>query len=106
MTAVLVFAGLIAFGMFAILAALFWFVLWLIWLPFRLLFWAVALPLALLKIAIVPVVALLFGSVMAIGIFAVGFAILVAILAPLLPLAIVVGLIWAIARLARRPAAA
>jgi hypothetical protein len=105
MAPLLLLAGL-AFGLFALVAALCWFVGWLLFLPFRLLFWAAALPFILLKIVLVSIAAVLFGAVMAIGIAAVGFAILIAVIAPLLPLAIFVGLIWAVARLAHRPAAA
>lgn len=67
-------------------------VFWLVLLPFRLLFWGVG------------AVVMLVGTAVAIGVgLIVGLAL---ILAPLLPLAILGGLVYGLVRLIRRPAIA
>lgn len=94
MTGWLVLGGVLVAG-FAFLSLLFAFVLfllkavfWLVLLPLRLIGWA----LGAVVLMVATVVAILFGLVM--------------LLAPLVPLAIVVGIIYGIYRIARRPAAA
>jgi hypothetical protein len=81
-------------------------VLWLVLLPFRLLFWTLALPLLLVKLVIGIVGGVLLFALLAVGsvLALVGF--FVAILIPLLPLALMFFVIWALVRLMKRPAAA
>jgi hypothetical protein len=97
MTGWLALGGLVGvllagFAFFAMLFAFLLFVLksifWLVLLPFRLIGWAVG--------AVVMLVATAFAIVIG----------LLAILAPLIPLAIVAGLIYGVYRLMRRPAMA
>ncbi len=94
MTGWLALGGILLAG-FAFLSIVFAFALfvlksifWLVFLPFRLLGWAVS--------AVVMLVATAFAIVIG----------LLAILAPLIPLAIVAGLIYGVYRLVRRPAIA
>lgn len=94
MTGWLALGGVLLAG-FAFLSLVFAFVLlafktvfWLVLLPFRLIGWAVG--------AVVMVVATAFAILIG----------LIAILAPLIPLAIVVGLFYGLYRLMRRPATA
>jgi hypothetical protein len=94
MTGWLALIGILLAG-FAFLSVVFAFALfvlksifWLVFLPFRIIGWAVGAVFMLIGTAF----AILIG--------------LAAILAPLIPLAIVVGLIYGVYRLIRRPAAA
>lgn len=90
----LFFGGLLlaGFAFFALMAALIVFVIKsaiaLILLPFRLLFWGIGAVFAMVGVVIA---------------MAVGLAV---ILAPLIPLALFVGLIYGVYRLTRRPAVA
>jgi hypothetical protein len=107
--------GLLAFavglGVMAALAlsAVVWFVfhaiVWLVLLPFRLLGAILTLPFLLLKVLLAIVVGVVaFG--LALGGIVLVAALTTALVAPILPLLLVVGLTWAVVRLMRRPAAA
>lgn len=101
----LVFFGAVAIAVsigVLLLQALFW----LVTLPFRLLFWAISVPLFLLKALVLMVGAVLAGSALIIGGLALAVTLLVAVVLPLLPLAFVVFVTWAIVRMMRRPVAA
>ena len=96
MTGFLALGGLLLAG-FAFLSLMLAFVivfvkavLWLIFLPFRLLFWGLGAVLALIGTAVGIAVALVVG--------------LALILAPLLPFLIVGALIYGLVRLIKRPA--
>ena len=93
-------ATLLVVGMFLLMKA----VLWLVLLPFRLLFLALALPLILINVVVGIVGGVLLLTFLAIG--GVLVAILLAVVAPLLPLAFLVLVTWALVRLMKRPAAA
>jgi hypothetical protein len=79
---------------------------WLVTLPFRLLFWAISVPLFLLKALVLMVGTVLAGGVLIIGGLALAVTLLVAVALPLLPLAFVVFVTWALVRMMRRPVAA
>jgi hypothetical protein len=101
----LVFFGAVAIAVsigVLLLQALFW----LVTLPFRLLFWAISVPLFLLKALVLMVGTVLAGGVLIIGGLALAVTLLVAVALPLLPLAFVVFVTWALVRMMRRPVAA
>ena len=100
--------GMLVAGMTAFVLALWLFlrvVLWIVLLPFKLLFLAVAIPLFFVKlvvgfIAFLLLCALALGSVLALaGLF-------LALLVPLLPFVILAFAIWALVRITKRPVAA
>ena len=93
-------ATLLVVNLFLLMKA----VLWLVLLPFRLLFLALALPLLLINVVVGIVGGVLLATFLAIG--GVLVAILLAVVAPLLPLALLVLGTWALFRLMKRPAAA
>ncbi|HEX5214430.1 MAG TPA: hypothetical protein VFV98_03150 [Vicinamibacterales bacterium] len=70
----------------------------LIVLPFRLVFW---LPMLLVKVVLGVVGAVLLGTGLAVGGVLLAIGIIVAVLVPLLPFAIVAGLIWLVYRATR-----
>jgi hypothetical protein len=88
-------------GMFIAAAVLFLFflkaVFWVILLPFRLLFW---LPLFLVKTVLVGIA----GVVMTLLFVAGSVVVALAVLVPLVPIVLLLGMTWAIVRLLRRPA--
>ena len=104
----LALGAMMAVGVMVALAvsAIAWFVLrgliFLVTLPFRLLFAVIALPLLLLKIVLMAVAAVVFITLFAAG--GLLIAVVVGVLIPLLPILLVVGLTFAIVRLMRRPA--
>ena len=108
-TALLVGFGLAVAAVFTGLAAASWLllraVLWVVLLPFKLIGLALLLPLALLKLVLVAVV-----GVIALALLIAGAAAIVgvglAVVAPLLPIALVFGLFWLVVRAGRRPMAA
>ena len=95
---VLVMAAL-AFAVFARV------LLWLILLPFKLLFWLLAVPVLIVKAIALSVGGLLFG-ILAIVAVAVGAALMLVLALPLLPILILGFVAWAFLRLLKRPAAA
>jgi hypothetical protein len=96
MTGFLALGGMLLAGLafvsllFAFVVIFFKAMLWLVFLPFRLLFWGLGAVLALVGTAIGIVVALVVG--------------LALILAPLLPFLIFAALVYGLVRLIRRPA--
>ena len=107
----LALGGLMAVGVMVALAvsAVAWFVLrgliFLVTLPFRLLFALIAIPLLLIKIVIMAVAAVVFFALFAAGGLLIAVGLVVGVLVPLLPLLLVVGLTYGLVRLMRRPAA-
>jgi len=99
----LALAGLVVIGL-AIALLVLRLLLWIVLLPFKLLFWALALPLALLKAALLAVVAVVGGVVVIVGGLALALTAAVALVVPLLPLAFLVLVTWALVRLMKRPA--
>ena len=97
---ILLVVGIAAVSVIATLASLvFGTVIWLVLLPFRIIFWGLKLAF----VAVAGVVGLgLFLAVAIIG----GVALLLALVAPLLPILLVVGLIWILVRSTRRVARA
>ena len=106
----LALGAMMAFGVMVALAvsAILWLVLrgliFLVTLPFRLLFAVIALPLLLLKIVLMAVAAVVLFALFAAGRSAGRGGLVVGVLIPLLPILLVVGLTFAIVRLMRRPA--
>ena len=98
--AAMALAGL--FMMLAVVALLFKIAIWLLVLPFRLLFWG---PILLLKLVVGLVGAVAVTAGLAVGGVLLAIGIVVAVLLPLLPLLIVGAGIWWIYR-ATRPAVA
>lgn len=102
---VLVGAGL-AIGLAA--ASLIWLIvqgaIWMVLLPFRLLFALVTLPFIILKVFLAVLIGLVFGALALAAIAAVA-GVALAVLVPTLPLLAVVGLTWLFLRAMRRPAA-
>src|SRR5918994_4596912 len=83
-------------GVVAILGLVLKCLFWIVLLPFRLLFFVLLLPLLILKVVLGGVLLLAVGPIVVIA-AAIGFVALVgALLAPLIPLAIVAGLVWLI----------
>jgi hypothetical protein len=103
---VLVGAGL-AIGLAA--ASLIWLIvqaaIWIVLLPFRLLFALVALPFLILKVFLAVLLGLVFGA-LALAAVATVAGVALAVLVPTLPLLAVVALTWLFLRAMRRPAAA
>jgi hypothetical protein len=78
----------------------------LLLLPFRLLFWALAIPLFLIKVVLFPVLAVV-GALVAVAVgLGLTFALAGVLALPLVFLAGVAFLVWAIVRMAVRPATA
>ncbi len=106
----LALGAMMAVGVMVALAvsAIAWFVLrgliFLVTLPFRLLFAVIALPLLLLKIVLMAVAAAVLITLLAAGGLLIALGVVVGVLIPLLPILLVVGLTFAIVRLMRRPA--
>jgi hypothetical protein len=78
----------------------------LVLLPFRLLFWALAVPFFLIKVVLFPMLAVV-GAAIAVAVgLALTFALAGVFALPLVLLAGVAFLVWAIVRMAARPATA
>jgi hypothetical protein len=92
---VIVGVGLMVAGLLAV-SALVGALLWLVLLPFRLVFFA-------FKLAVLTVVGGLGVAFLAVAGAVVAVGLLLAVLAPLLPIALVVGVIWLVVRSSRRP---
>jgi hypothetical protein len=100
--------GMLVAGMTAFVLALWLFlrvVLWIVLLPFKVLFLAVAIPLFFVKL-VVGFIAFLLFFVLAFGSLIALAGIFVAVLVPLLPFAILAFAIWALVRITKRPIAA
>jgi hypothetical protein len=95
--------GLAIVGTMFVAAAVFWFILTIVLLPFRILAWVIALPLLLVKAIVFSIAGVLAGLLFALGVLvaALGFVVVVV---PLLPIVVVVLLTVLIVRLMKRPA--
>jgi hypothetical protein len=107
MTALAVISALVAVGIVTAILFTLWILLqvvvWLVLLPFRLLFALVTWPLAIVK----GVVGVLVGGVLlVVGLVAAVVVAVSMVAALLLPLALVALAVWALVRLTRRPAVA
>ncbi len=98
---VMLVGGLVAMAVAATLWLVFRLAVFVVLLPFRLLFALVALPLLLLKFVFVAIGFVVLMVALAAG----GLLVTMGLLVPLLPLALVVGVVWMIVSHARRPAA-
>ena len=94
--ATMALAGL--FVMLAVLTLILKIAMWLIILPFRLVFW---LPILLVKLVVGTIGALLLAVGLAVGGVLLAIGIVVAVLLPLLPFAIIGGLLWMVYRATR-----
>ena len=105
----LVFIGTALLGLFALFSVLavgFRVILWIVLLPFRLLFALLILPLLLFKLLIGGLVFLIVGPVLAILAFVAAIVIGAVVAVPLLPLLLVGAIIWMILRTGRSTALA
>ena len=105
MLALLVFVtmGVIAFIGLALLMVALKMVFWVAFLPFRLLFGVLTLPFLLLRLILGVIAGLIGGVVLLVGAVVFVVVALATILAPLLPIAFVVLVTWAIVKLLSRP---
>ncbi len=104
----LIVMGMLAAAMTAFLLAIWLFlrvVVWLVLLPFKLLFLAVAIPVLIVKL-VVGLIAFLLFFVLAFGSILALAGVFFAVLVPLLPFVILAFAIWALARVMKRPVAA
>lgn len=76
-------------------------VVWLVVLPFRLLFYVLLLPLVLIKVVLAGLLMLVVAPVLVIAAVLGALAVAAAILVPLLPLAFIGFAIWMVVRLSR-----
>jgi len=110
LTLLAVLVGLTLLAFFAaglvVLALVARLVFWLLFLPFKLLFWLLSVPFLVIKFLLWPVAGLLLLVGLAAGAVLLGVSLAVALAVPLVPLAALVFVIWALLRLMRRPAAA
>jgi hypothetical protein len=105
----LAFLALLATILFAVAMAglvLLKVVVWIVLLPFRLLFGLLILPLLLVKALAGAVALILMGPILLVTLLAGAVAAAVALLVPLLPLIVVGALIWFLVRASQRPAIA
>jgi hypothetical protein len=102
----LLVAGALIVAVLGLVFSLLKFAFWLLFLPVRLAFKLLALPFLLLKWLLVGVVGLFAVPILLVIAVVGGIALVVSLLAPLLPFALVAFLVWALFRMARRPATA